>query len=183
MGFDAILAELIKKIREVSCGIDLSADGDLQRILRFCETAQSEAHALRDEQLSELGSDLEIEDPDQQLDLSEKVAAIVYGQRPVPDAMHYGRPSDRQSRDYLEELEQYLLKAPSNTIGSARWTARELCCLPKTPGQTVAIPPRGMWRNMVETLQVFDRLREGLNSPIALRGYRPPPGEFPAGGR
>ena len=27
---------------------------------------------------------------------------------------------------------------------------------------------------MVETLQVFDRLREGLDSPIALRGYRPP---------
>lgn len=55
------------------------------------------------------------------------------------------------------------------------WSVGEVCKLPKGQGsRPVAVPPSGLWPNIVPTLRVYELLRASMGVPLALRGYRPP---------
>lgn len=102
-------------------------------------------------------------------DVSPSASRVRLGERPIPQALWVGPPSEAESQ--LEDLEAFLEGELGARVG---WTARELCTLPKTPGRHVAIPHRSLWANMIPTLVVYHDLRRELDVPFSLRGYRPP---------
>lgn len=102
-----------------------------------------------------------------------KVYASEYppGEGTPPGAWIVGFPGDPEIDELLLEMEELFLDAGVPPIG---WTAEEITRMPKAPGQPVAIPPPGMWPNMIPTLALYVELREEMGVPLALRGYRPP---------
>lgn len=93
------------------------------------------------------------------------------GEGTPPSAWKVGHPGDPEIDALLLEMEEMFLDAGVPALG---WSAEEITRMPKAPGQPVAIPPRGMWPNMIPTLLLFGELREEMGVPLALRGYRDP---------
>ena len=88
-----------------------------------------------------------------------------------PDAIAVGQPDDPEIAALLAELEATLVAHGVPKVG---WSAEEITRMHKTPTRAIAIPPRGMWLNMVPTLRLYVMLRERMGVPFALGGYRPP---------
>lgn len=69
-------------------------------------------------------------------------------------------------------LERYL---DARGLTGHGWSIWELCRLPKGSGaRPVAVPPSGLWPNIVPTLRVYEALRAAMGEPLMLRCYRPP---------
>jgi len=69
-------------------------------------------------------------------------------------------------------LERYL---EAKDLTGHGWSIYELCRLPKGSGaRPVAVPPSGLWPNIVPTLRVYEALRAAMGVPLTLRCYRPP---------
>lgn len=99
----------------------------------------------------------------------------------TPQKVREGRPpaawSAGQADDCagdMEALETYLELAQPALTGIG-WSVYELCRLPKGQGShPVAVPPSGLWANIVPTLRVYELIRAAMGVPLTLRCYRPP---------
>jgi len=104
----------------------------------------------------------------------------LFGDRRLPGqgqpqlALIAGSRSDPEVEAALSEMQDYLTShGVKNYV-----TAAEFCTLPKGKPvvkgkRPVAVPPRNLWPNTVQTLLVFDKIREEWGRPITIRGYRP----------
>ena len=88
--------------------------------------------------------------------------------------MAVGKRGDPGIAALLAEMGNMIVASGIPMVG---WTPYDLTVMRKTDGpendKSVAIPVRGLWRNMLPTLEIFVALRQMLGFPLIIRnGYR-----------
>jgi len=116
-----------------------------------------------------------------------EIPTETYPMRPIDDswippgqgaplhAMLSGDPKRPEIAAALSEMDDYLASSGINTS----WvSAKELTTMPKgstsSGRKPVAIPPRGLWENIIPTLRLWENeIRGPMGVPMRLRAYRP----------
>ncbi len=87
-----------------------------------------------------------------------------------PTVLYVGRRGDPELESLLQQLDDELRSA-----GVRSFTAAEVTKMRKTQGPSFAVPARGAWPRMVQTLAFLQRIRDDVGKPIRIyNGYRPP---------